>query len=53
MTTEQPSPPAPVEWLCPVCGAVVADELLTPGSPRPPLHEHHGHSVAFIPRAQL
>jgi hypothetical protein len=43
----------PEEWLCPVCGAVVPDEHLTPGSERPPLHEHHGRASALVPRAQL
>lgn len=37
-------------WLCAVCGAVVADELLSGN--RPPVHEHHGRSVELIGRAQ-
>lgn len=48
--TGQPSPePRPDEWLCPVCGEVVADEVLA--GPEPPRHWHHGHYVAFVPRA--
>jgi hypothetical protein len=42
----------PQEWLCPVCGAVVADELLSLDCDRP-VHEHYGHAVVFIERAQL
>lgn len=32
----------PRAWVCPVCGAIVADALLAPDSPRPPLHDHDG-----------
>lgn len=41
----------PEHWLCPVCGAVVADEDLV--GPYPPWHLHHGRSVDLIPRAAL
>lgn len=51
--TDEPrlSDPPPLKWLCPVCGAVVADDLLVAGSPRPPLHDHDG-PVEFVPRAE-
>ena len=41
----------PKQWLCPVCGAVVADRDLT--GPHTPVHEHYGHAVEFVPRAEL
>jgi hypothetical protein len=41
----------PDEWLCPVCGAVVPDELLD--GERPPVHQHYGHPVELVARAQL
>ena len=40
---------SPEEWLCPVCGAVVADRDVADA--RPPLHEHRGRAVALIGRA--
>ena len=43
----------PESWLCPVCGDVVPDESLTGGSERPPRHEHHGHTVELVSRAEL
>jgi hypothetical protein len=43
----------PTNWLCPVCGEVVADELLPAGSPRPPSHEHYDRPVRLIKRAEL
>jgi hypothetical protein len=42
----------PEEWLCPVCGGVVADDELHPEVDRP-VHEHYGHDVALIERAQM
>jgi hypothetical protein len=41
----------PEEWLCPTCGEVVADELVR--GDRPPVHEHYGHPIEFVERAQL
>lgn len=41
----------PSEWLCPVCGAVVADDLVL--DPVPPVHEHYGRPVELIWRAEL
>ena len=41
----------PDEWLCPVCGAVVADELVR--GDRPPVHEHYGHAIEFVDRRRL
>jgi hypothetical protein len=43
----------PQNWLCPVCGTVMPDELIADDVEGPPLHEHHGHPVALIPRAEL
>jgi len=42
----------PDEWLCPVCGAVVADDSLD-GDQVQPIHVHRGRRVALVPRAQL
>jgi hypothetical protein len=41
----------PENWLCPVCGAVVPDELLD--DRRPPRHEHYGRRVELVPRAEM
>lgn len=43
----------PENWLCPVCGAVIRDDLLAPGFTRPPFHRHHDRPIALIPRAEL
>lgn len=47
----------PEEWLCPVCGEVVADDALRPGVHvpviDPPTHWHHRRQVDLIWRAQL
>jgi hypothetical protein len=43
----------PENWLCPVCGAVLRDDLIADDFDGPPFHEHHGHPVELIPRAEL
>jgi len=43
--------PRAENWLCPVCGAVIRDDLI--GDPPPPKHEHHGRVIDLIPRAEL
>lgn len=34
-------------WYCPECGAVIADDLLSPDSDWP-VHEHDGRTVEFV-----
>lgn len=48
----------PDEWLCLVCGAVVADEDLALSAHEdleldPPVHEHYGRRVELVWRPQL
>jgi hypothetical protein len=38
----------PQEWLCPVCGAVIADDQVADEDDL--RHEHYGRAVELVPR---